>query len=81
MSAPSIGENLFTTERRHNALWFKVNGNTVVIAAPSIGGGSEWVVSFFDPFGGDAYAITNDEEGARELGELFARTAARAVNR
>ncbi|MHA0288311.1 hypothetical protein ACXYX3_17900 [Mycobacterium sp. C3-094] len=85
MSAPSIGEDLFTTEQRDDRLWFKVDGNTVAIASPLNmdvpGFYKAWQVSLFDPFGGDASAIASDEEGARELAELFARTAARAVNR
>ena len=86
MSAPSIGEELFTTEPRDDRLWFKVDGNTIAIASPLNmdvpGFYKAWQVTLFDPFGGDAAAaITQDETSARELAELFARTAARAVNR
>lgn len=87
MGTTSLGQELFTTETQGDSVLFKVDGDTVAIASPinftvDVPGFQQaWNVTLFAPFGGSAGAIAVDEEAARELAELYARTAARAVAR
>lgn len=86
VSAPSVGEELFTTEQYGEATAYAVDRVSVAIAVPAPQPGynpNAWHVGFFDPFDGGSYAgaYALDEGAARELAELFARTAGRAVAR
>ncbi|MCG7592443.1 hypothetical protein [Mycobacterium sp. PSTR-4-N] len=84
MSAPSIGEELFTTGTQGECTSYVVNGDTVAVAMPAPQPHNEdaWYVCLFDPFGGPTTGgHTRDSDGAHELAAMFARTAARAVAR